>query len=221
MLIAPQAYMQQAPPGYAVPNGAGPRPSMPPTPIPSHAHPYYQQSPQCAYLAHVTLLPMLIFPFSATCCSLPDDDASPWTAPLLRPLAGPACTNGWCWPRLSLSCLAGHCTRPYCLPRCSLLLTKWRSLRCSVTRARHGLVCTIAPPQCCLLAVMSCCSLQFVVMQCKTNKKHRVRVECKWMHGVVVRYVETRKATWLIYTAVSVSFRGFKTQLLQFLHQLL
>ncbi|KAH9917830.1 uncharacterized protein B0H18DRAFT_686702 [Fomitopsis serialis] len=47
----PQAYMQQAPPpGYPVPpNGAGHRPSMPPTPIPSHAHPYYQQSPQRTY----------------------------------------------------------------------------------------------------------------------------------------------------------------------------
>lgn len=46
--LAPQAYMQPPPPGtYPLPNGAGPRPSMPPTPIPGHAHPgYYQQSPQ-------------------------------------------------------------------------------------------------------------------------------------------------------------------------------
>lgn len=28
------------------PQSGGPRPSMPPTPIPAHAHPYYQQSPQ-------------------------------------------------------------------------------------------------------------------------------------------------------------------------------
>lgn len=45
--LAPQTYMQ-APPGQypPPPNGAGPRPSMPPTPIPAHAHPYYHQSPQ-------------------------------------------------------------------------------------------------------------------------------------------------------------------------------
>jgi PAB1-binding protein PBP1 len=46
----PQAYMQAPPPGQypPPPNGAGPRPSMPPTPIPAHAHPYYHQSPQLA-----------------------------------------------------------------------------------------------------------------------------------------------------------------------------
>ncbi|KAI0926095.1 hypothetical protein AcV5_008648 [Taiwanofungus camphoratus] len=44
----PQAYMPPPPPpgAYPPPNGAAPRPSMPPTPIPSHAHPYYHQSPQ-------------------------------------------------------------------------------------------------------------------------------------------------------------------------------
>lgn len=44
----PQAYMPGPPPPgpYPPPNGAGPRPSMPPTPIPAHAHPYYHQSPQ-------------------------------------------------------------------------------------------------------------------------------------------------------------------------------
>ena len=46
--LAPQ-YMAPPPPGAypPPPNGAGPRPSMRPTPIPSHAHPYYHhQSPQ-------------------------------------------------------------------------------------------------------------------------------------------------------------------------------
>lgn len=40
--------MQPPPPGAypPPPNGGAPRPSMPPTPIPSHAHPYYHQSPQ-------------------------------------------------------------------------------------------------------------------------------------------------------------------------------
>lgn len=46
--IAPQQYMAGPPPPGAYgppPNSAG-RPSMPPTPIPGHAHPYYHQSPQ-------------------------------------------------------------------------------------------------------------------------------------------------------------------------------
>lgn len=51
ILLAPAAYMQPPPGTYPPPNGAGPRPSMPPTPIPSHAHPYYHQSPQREYPA--------------------------------------------------------------------------------------------------------------------------------------------------------------------------
>lgn len=45
----PGPYMAPPPPPGAYPpppNGGGPRPSMPPTPIPAHAHPYYSQSPQ-------------------------------------------------------------------------------------------------------------------------------------------------------------------------------
>ncbi|KAN0139031.1 hypothetical protein V8E53_003419 [Lactarius tabidus] len=57
----PQAYMQAPPPGQypPPPNGAGPRPSMPPTPIPAHAHPYYHQSPQ---LSQAVPYPMMIPP---------------------------------------------------------------------------------------------------------------------------------------------------------------
>ncbi|KAK0204777.1 hypothetical protein DFS33DRAFT_692473 [Desarmillaria ectypa] len=46
--MPPQAYMPPPPPpgGYPSANGAGPRQSMPPTPIPQHAHTYYHQSPQ-------------------------------------------------------------------------------------------------------------------------------------------------------------------------------
>jgi hypothetical protein len=47
--IAPGAYMAPPPGAYPPPNGAGPRPSMPPTPIPGHAHPYYQPSPQSMF----------------------------------------------------------------------------------------------------------------------------------------------------------------------------
>ncbi|EGN99245.1 hypothetical protein SERLA73DRAFT_160712 [Serpula lacrymans var. lacrymans S7.3] len=54
-------YMQPPPPGSypAPPNGAGPRPSMPPTPIPAHAHPYYHQSPQ---MQHAVPYPMMMPP---------------------------------------------------------------------------------------------------------------------------------------------------------------
>lgn len=57
----PQAYMQAPPPGQypPPPNGAGPRPSMPPTPIPAHAHPYYHQSPQ---LPQAVPYPMMMPP---------------------------------------------------------------------------------------------------------------------------------------------------------------
>lgn len=59
----------------------------------------------------------------------------------------------------------------------------------------YGHVCTIAPPQCCLSAFISCCSLLFVVMQCKTNKNCDVWSESKGMHGNIVRYVKVCKAT--------------------------
>ncbi|KIK63067.1 hypothetical protein GYMLUDRAFT_72298 [Collybiopsis luxurians FD-317 M1] len=55
-------YMSAPPPGSypPPPNGAaGPRPSMPPTPIPAHAHPYYHQSPQ---LQHAVPYPMMMPP---------------------------------------------------------------------------------------------------------------------------------------------------------------
>ncbi|KAL4062126.1 hypothetical protein J3A83DRAFT_4195692 [Scleroderma citrinum] len=49
--MPPPQYMP--PPGTypPPPNGAGPRPSMPPTPTPMHAHPYYHQSPQRTHFA--------------------------------------------------------------------------------------------------------------------------------------------------------------------------
>lgn len=58
----PGAYMPPPPPPgtYAPPpNSGGPRPSMPPTPIPAHAHPYYAQSPQ---LQHAVPYPMMMQP---------------------------------------------------------------------------------------------------------------------------------------------------------------
>ncbi|KLO17196.1 hypothetical protein SCHPADRAFT_900824 [Schizopora paradoxa] len=58
----PQQYMQPPPPGAyppPPPNGAAGRPSMPPTPIPAHAHPYYHQSPQ---MQHAVPYPMMMPP---------------------------------------------------------------------------------------------------------------------------------------------------------------
>ena len=56
------------------PSGQAPRPSVPPTPIPAHAHPYYHHSPQC--------MPLLLIRVncshydSTTRRSIPHDDAS-------------------------------------------------------------------------------------------------------------------------------------------------
>ncbi|KAI6034817.1 hypothetical protein EDC04DRAFT_2201828 [Pisolithus marmoratus] len=59
MQMPPPQYMP--PPGtYAPPpNGAGPRPSMPPTPTPMHAHAFYHQSPQ---LQHAVPYQMMMPP---------------------------------------------------------------------------------------------------------------------------------------------------------------
>lgn len=72
----PQAYMQPPPPGAypPPPNGAGPRPSMPPTPIPSHAHPYYHQSPQ---LQHAVPYQMMMPPPPPNVPPHPYDGAPP------------------------------------------------------------------------------------------------------------------------------------------------
>jgi hypothetical protein len=78
--LAPQSYMQAPPPGQypPPPNGAGPRPSMPPTPIPSHAHPYYHQSPQ--RMSHNSSFPLFIqfMLHSSPSCPVSDDDAPAW-----------------------------------------------------------------------------------------------------------------------------------------------
>ncbi|RXW25542.1 hypothetical protein EST38_g319 [Candolleomyces aberdarensis] len=58
----PQPYGMPPPPGPypPPPNGGQPRPSMPPTPIPAHAHPYYHhQSPQ---MQHAVPYPMMMPP---------------------------------------------------------------------------------------------------------------------------------------------------------------
>ncbi|KAI9566778.1 hypothetical protein HD554DRAFT_2173956 [Boletus coccyginus] len=58
--MPPPQYMPPPPGTYPPPpNGAGPRPSMPPTPTPMHAHPYYHQSPQ---LQHAVPYQMMMPP---------------------------------------------------------------------------------------------------------------------------------------------------------------
>ncbi|KAF9552068.1 hypothetical protein CPC08DRAFT_768596 [Agrocybe pediades] len=56
--MPPPGYMPPPPGAYPPPppNGVGPRPSMPPTPVPSHAHPYYHQSPQLQH-AYPMMMP--------------------------------------------------------------------------------------------------------------------------------------------------------------------
>ncbi|KZP23766.1 hypothetical protein FIBSPDRAFT_918970 [Athelia psychrophila] len=55
----PQGYGMPPPQGQYPPPNGGPRPSMPPTPVPSHTHPYYHQSPQ---LQHAMPYPMMMPP---------------------------------------------------------------------------------------------------------------------------------------------------------------
>jgi hypothetical protein len=103
---APQAYMQ-APPGQypPPPNGAGPRPSMPPTPIPAHAHPYYHQSPQrTSHNLSFCITDQTVHSIchSPTSCPVSNDDAPAWWAwwPTAR-LRWRSCTtraHGWCRP---------------------------------------------------------------------------------------------------------------------------
>ncbi|KAH7907134.1 hypothetical protein BJ138DRAFT_534555 [Hygrophoropsis aurantiaca] len=59
--MPPPQYMPQPPHGAypPPPNGAVPRASMPPTPIPGHAHQYYHQSPQ---MQHAVPYPMMMPP---------------------------------------------------------------------------------------------------------------------------------------------------------------
>ncbi|KAG2017742.1 hypothetical protein CC2G_007227 [Coprinopsis cinerea AmutBmut pab1-1] len=70
-------YMPPPPGAYPPPpppNGAGPRPSMPPTPIPTHAHPYYHQSPQ---MQHAVPYPMMMPPPPAVPGPHPYDGQAP------------------------------------------------------------------------------------------------------------------------------------------------
>jgi hypothetical protein len=113
---APQAYMQAPPPGQypPPPNGAGPRPSMPPTPIPTHAHPYYHQSPQRT--AHHLSSPLLTWTAHSKChsppsCPVSDDDATArwakWPA-RLRWRTCTACAYGRCRPCMMKE-IVSHC----------------------------------------------------------------------------------------------------------------
>ena len=80
------------------------RPSMPPTPIPSHAHPYYHQSPhcECSVKSFFVDSSTNFYCCSTTCRSLRYDDAAPRpprSAPWIRRCtAAPTHSNGQCWP---------------------------------------------------------------------------------------------------------------------------
>ncbi|GLB40447.1 putative lsmAD [Lyophyllum shimeji] len=69
--MPPQAYMPPPPgPPYPPPNGAGPRPSVPSTPMPAHVHQYYHQSPQ---LQHAVPYHMMMPPPPGTVPQHPYD----------------------------------------------------------------------------------------------------------------------------------------------------
>lgn len=114
--LAPQTYMQAPPPGQypPPPNGAGPRPSMPPTPIPAHAHPYYHQSPQ--RMSHDLSFPIdqpfnLRHSHSTSSCPVSDDDApwAWWPTAWIRWRTCSSCAHGrWCRPRM-MQGVVGHC----------------------------------------------------------------------------------------------------------------
>lgn len=108
--------MQAPPPGQypPPPNGAGPRPSMPPTPIPAHAHPYYHQSPQ--RMSNDLSFPSFIqFTLhSSPSCPVSDDDAPAWWAwwptSRLRWRTCSPCTHGRrCRPRMMQEVVSRCC----------------------------------------------------------------------------------------------------------------
>jgi hypothetical protein len=133
--------MQAPPPGQypPPPNGAGPRPSMPPTPIPAHAHPYYHQSPQRS--SHDLSFSLFIgfTSHSSPSCPVSDDDAPAWWA--TRPTARlrwrtcSSCTHGGrCRPRMMQE-VVSHC----CLSVFSLLSVR----RACALRAAQGSMATV------------------------------------------------------------------------------
>ncbi|KAH7930135.1 hypothetical protein BV22DRAFT_1001233 [Leucogyrophana mollusca] len=80
--MPPPQYMPQPPHGAypPPPNGAVPRASMPPTPIPAHAHQYYHQSPQ---MQHAVPYPMMMPPPSG-----PNGPPHPYEAGPAPPMGG-------------------------------------------------------------------------------------------------------------------------------------
>jgi hypothetical protein len=138
---APQAYMQAPPPGQypPPPNGAGPRPSMPPTPIPAHAHPYYHQSPQRT--SHnlpfcITDQTVHSICHSFASCPVSNDDAPAWWAwwPTAR-LRWRSCTtraHGWCRPCMMREIVCHCCLFVFFSAFCS------EDMRSAYSSGLHG-----------------------------------------------------------------------------------
>jgi hypothetical protein len=145
--------MQAPPPGQypPPPNGAGPRPSMPPTPIPAHAHPYYHQSPQRT--SHGLSFPLFIqfTRHSSPSCPVSNDDAPAWWAwwptAWLRWRTCSSCAHGRrCRPRM-MQGVVSHCCLFFFLcillgglALCAQLRAAWLPVR----RTRRLAWCSLA-----------------------------------------------------------------------------
>jgi hypothetical protein len=145
--------MQAPPPGQypPPPNGAGPRPSMPPTPIPAHAHPYYHQSPQRT--SHDLSFPLFIqfTSHSSPSCPVSNDDAPArwawWPTAWLRWRTCSSCAHGRRCRARMMQGVVSHCCLFFFSAFCSEGL---RSVRSSglhgycVWRARRLAWCSLA-----------------------------------------------------------------------------
>jgi len=155
--------MQAPPPGQypPPPNGAGPRPSMPPTPIPAHAHPYYHQSPQ--RMSHDLSFSLFIqfTSHSPPSCPVSDDDAPAWWAwwptARLRWRTCSSCAHGRrCRPRM----MQGLLVTVVCLFLFSAFCSEGLCSACNsglhgycVRRARRLAWCSLALSHCSANAV--------------------------------------------------------------------
>lgn len=156
--------MQAPPPGQypPPPNGAGPRPSMPPTPIPAHAHPYYHQSPQRTSPDLFYSLFIEFTSLSSPSCPVSDDDAPAWWAwwptARLRWRTCSSCAHGRrCRPRMMQE-VVGHLSVFFSLlsarRACALRAAQGCGGYC-VWRARRLAWCSLALSYCSASAVLT------------------------------------------------------------------
>lgn len=173
------AFMPPPPGTYPPPpNGAGPRPSMPPTPIPSHAHPFYHQSPQRELFCQSCSGSASDVDCSATRHALPHDDAPARrtcaASPIRRPTraAGPNGRRRTCMNGRAASCLRRFAlVRPRSFSR-QMSMSRYEGA-CTEWALRGSLgccsVCSSSACRCCLSwfvhVVVTLAFHSFVVLQ--------------------------------------------------------